>query len=164
MNKVIINRDLAIEMLFAYMNAKQIKVEGNIFELALTPVEGYDPDNLDPKDFSDNVTYVDIIPKTPERLLYRKMDMMFVSMDTNLIQIEGTPDRLILTSAKGYNPDYIDPDDYPNDTAYLNAIPGMKEKLLSSKSLLDNEFEDMPEKYIHPNKTDDSEQTNTAEN
>jgi len=37
---------------------------------------------------------------------------------------------------------YIDPADYPDTTAYLNALPGVAERLLSYRNLPDSEFED----------------------
>jgi len=42
------------------------------------------------------------------------------------------------------NPDgvYINPDDYPDTTAYLNAIPGMADMLIQSKNLPNSSFEE----------------------
>jgi hypothetical protein len=36
----------------------------------------------------------------------------------------------------------IDPDDYPDTTAYLNAIPGAVERILAYRNLPDSEFEE----------------------
>jgi len=38
--------------------------------------------------------------------------------------------------------EYIDPADYEDETAYINAIPGLTERLLASRNLPDSEFED----------------------
>jgi hypothetical protein len=38
----------------------------------------------------------------------------------------------------------IDPDDYPDTTAYLNAIPGCAERLIKSMNAPMSEFEDVP--------------------
>jgi hypothetical protein len=38
--------------------------------------------------------------------------------------------------------EYIDPNDYEDETAYVNAIPGLKERLLSYRNLPASEFED----------------------
>jgi len=38
--------------------------------------------------------------------------------------------------------EYIDPDDYEDETAYVNAIPGLAEMLIASRNLPDSEFED----------------------
>jgi hypothetical protein len=45
----------------------------------------------------------------------------------------------------------IDPDDYGNDTDYLNAIPGMAESIIELMNAPDSEFEDVPEEYISRN-------------
>jgi len=39
----------------------------------------------------------------------------------------------------------IDPADYDNDTDYLNAIPGMAEKLLAAHNSSPSEWEEVPE-------------------
>jgi len=41
----------------------------------------------------------------------------------------------------------IDPDDYDNDTDYLNAIPGMAEKILAARNSPASEDEDIPEDW-----------------
>jgi hypothetical protein len=54
-------------------------------------------------------------------------------------------DRLaanILGESEGGDEYGIDPDDYPDTTAYLNAIPGCAERLLSYRNLPDSEFEE----------------------
>jgi hypothetical protein len=40
--------------------------------------------------------------------------------------------------------DYIDPDDYPDTTAYLNALPGVAERFKAYEELTDSDFEDWP--------------------
>jgi hypothetical protein len=40
--------------------------------------------------------------------------------------------------------DYIDPDDYPDTTAYLNAIPGVAERIIKSMNAPLSEFEEWP--------------------
>jgi len=74
-------------------------------------------------------------------------DAIFARMGVSRIWMEGSADRLVLTPASidadGMDSDYIDPDDYPDTTAYLNAIPGCAERLIES---LNNpgELEDIP--------------------
>jgi len=41
----------------------------------------------------------------------------------------------------------IDPDDYDNDTDYLNAVPGMAEKILAARNSPVSEDEDIPEDW-----------------
>jgi len=43
----------------------------------------------------------------------------------------------------------IDPDDYDNDTDYLNAIPGMADKILAARNSPTSEDEDIPEDWRH---------------
>jgi hypothetical protein len=43
---------------------------------------------------------------------------------------------------------YIDPDDYPDDTAYLNALPGVAERLLAYDSLPDSAFKPVPRRFF----------------
>jgi hypothetical protein len=43
----------------------------------------------------------------------------------------------------------IDPDDYPDTTAYLNAIPGCAERLLSYENLPDSDFKPAPRHLFH---------------
>jgi len=62
------------------------------------------------------------------------------------IRVEGEAGRVVLTpeaETDGPDSDYIDPDDYLDTTAYLNAIPGCAERLIES---LNNpgELEDIP--------------------
>jgi len=45
--------------------------------------------------------------------------------------------------------EYIDPADYEDETAYVNAIPGLKERLLSYRNLPASEFEEVPEEYFN---------------
>ncbi len=43
----------------------------------------------------------------------------------------------------------IDPDDYDNDTDYLNAIPGMAESIIESMNAPRSEFKPVPRKYFN---------------
>jgi hypothetical protein len=43
---------------------------------------------------------------------------------------------------------YIDPADYPDTTAYLNALPGVAERLLAYRDLPDSEFKPVPRKFV----------------
>jgi len=82
-------------------------------------------------------------------------DTIFTLMGASLIKIEGNADRLILTPASAEanerNPEYIDPADYPNTTAYLNAIPGMVESILEASNAPMSEFVDVPDEWIDRN-------------
>jgi len=48
----------------------------------------------------------------------------------------------LVTETDGPDSAYIDPDDYPDTTAYLNAIPGMAESLIELMKTPLNEYED----------------------
>jgi len=74
-------------------------------------------------------------------------DTIFTLIGANRVRVvERDADRLILTPASTevdeQDADDIDPDDYDNDTDYINAIPGMAERLLAYLDLPDSEFED----------------------
>jgi len=43
----------------------------------------------------------------------------------------------------------IDPADYDNDTDYINAIPGMTERLLACRNAPASEFEPLPRDYYN---------------
>jgi hypothetical protein len=43
----------------------------------------------------------------------------------------------------------INPDDYDNDTDYLNAIPGMTESIIESMNAPLSEFKPVPRKYFN---------------
>jgi hypothetical protein len=61
------------------------------------------------------------------------------------IRVEGEADRIVLTpAAEESEPEEYDinPDDYPDTTAYFNAIPGAVERLIAYRNLPDSEFED----------------------
>jgi len=45
----------------------------------------------------------------------------------------------------------INPDDYDNDTDYLNAIPGMTEKIIEGHNTPLSECEDVPEEWFNVN-------------
>jgi len=69
--------------------------------------------------------------------------LSFIGADR--IMVEGEADRVVLTPAKDKSEpeEYdIDPDDYPDTTAYFNAIPGAVDRLLAYRNLQDSEFED----------------------
>jgi len=75
----------------------------------------------------------------PETLL------SFIGSPRVLVSAES--DRVILTPSADetdIEPDEldIDPADYPDTTAYLNAIPGMAESLIELMNTPLNEFED----------------------
>ncbi|GBU20457.1 hypothetical protein R80B4_00335 [Fibrobacteres bacterium R8-0-B4] len=72
------------------------------------------------------------------------------------IKVYSNAGRVVLTPATdtddpddGPNSDYIDPADYPDTTAYLNALPGVAERILAYNNLPDDEWEDVPEEYFH---------------
>ena len=82
----------------------------------------------------------------PETLL------SFIESPRVLVSAES--DRVILTPAadeavaepEEYD---IDPDDYPDTTAYLNAIPGMAESLIELMKTPLSEYETVPEEYFN---------------
>ncbi len=43
----------------------------------------------------------------------------------------------------------IDPADYPDTTAFLNAIPGFVESIREIENAPDSEWEDIPEEYFN---------------
>jgi len=43
----------------------------------------------------------------------------------------------------------IDPDDYPDTTAYLNAIPGYVDSLLEMENDPNTVWEDVPDECFH---------------
>jgi hypothetical protein len=53
------------------------------------------------------------------------------------------------TEADESDDDYIDPDDYPDTTAYLNAIPGVAERLIESRNLPRSAFKPVPEEFFN---------------
>ncbi|GBU22572.1 hypothetical protein R80B4_02482 [Fibrobacteres bacterium R8-0-B4] len=59
-----------------------------------------------------------------------------------------TPELPELNIGKN-NDDEINPDDYADDTDYINAIPGMKERLLKSLNAPASEFKPAPRKYFN---------------
>jgi len=69
--------------------------------------------------------------------------LSFIGADR--IMVEGEADRIVLTPADESEPEEydIDPDDYPNTTAYFNAIPGAVDRLLAYRNLPDSEFSDL---------------------
>jgi len=73
---------------------------------------------------------------------------IFDFMGASLIKAKGNAERLVLTPAS-VEDDGIDPDDYDNDTDYLNAIPGMAEKLIRGMNTPLSECETVPEECFH---------------
>jgi len=76
------------------------------------------------------------------------------------IRVEGGADRVLLTPANDADDDncehvdgpdsrYIDPDDYPDETAYVNAIPGLADMLIASAKLPRSEFKPVPRKFFN---------------
>jgi len=43
---------------------------------------------------------------------------------------------------------YIDPDDYPDETAYVNAIPGLADMLIASAKLPPSAFKPLPKDFF----------------
>jgi hypothetical protein len=76
-------------------------------------------------------------------------------IDTNrVIRAERDADSVVFTPATGGidefdDDDDINPDDYDDDTDYINAIPGMKERLLKSLNAPASEFKPAPEKFFN---------------
>jgi len=68
------------------------------------------------------------------------------------IKVEGEANRVVLTPdaevddeyADEYDPELIDPDDYNSETDYLNAIPGLAERLIASANAPASEFTTIP--------------------
>jgi hypothetical protein len=56
---------------------------------------------------------------------------------------------LLTPTIEADDPDEIDPDDYPDTTAYLNAIPGMAESLIESANLPRGAFKPVPRKFFN---------------
>jgi hypothetical protein len=57
--------------------------------------------------------------------------------------------EIILTPTTKTNSDDIDPADYDNDTDYINAIPGMAERLIESMNAPASEFKPAPRHLFH---------------
>jgi hypothetical protein len=74
--------------------------------------------------------------------------LSFMGGVKRLLAVKQGPSSALLTPAAGADefdePEVydIDPDDYPDTTAYLNAIPGAVERLLAYRDLPDSEFEE----------------------
>jgi len=62
------------------------------------------------------------------------------------IRVDGDAKRLVLTpeieTGKLDDDDGIDPDDYPDTTSYLNAIPGFVESIREMENAPDSEWEE----------------------
>jgi len=82
-------------------------------------------------------------------------DTLFSLLGVDRIMVERDAARLVLTPASAagggeyIDPDAIDPDDYPDTTAYLNAIPGMAESLIDSMNAPASDFKPAPRKFFH---------------
>jgi len=57
--------------------------------------------------------------------------------------------EVVLAPAVEVDEPDIDPDDYDNDTDYLNAIPGMAESIIESMNMPRSEFKPVPRKYFN---------------
>jgi len=63
------------------------------------------------------------------------------------IRVQGKAGKVVLTpeaEIDGPDPNYIDPADYPDTTAYLNALPGVAERLIKSMNAPASEFTPAP--------------------
>jgi len=68
----------------------------------------------------------------------------------SILSIMGASElRLYVDAGRGIIAPVIDPDDYDNDTDYLNAIPGMAEKLIRGMNTPLSECETVPKEYFH---------------
>jgi len=66
----------------------------------------------------------------------------------DILSLMGTPRaRIDVNAGRGTIAPVIDPADYDNDTDYLNAIPGMAEKLIEGMNTPLSECEDIPEEW-----------------
>jgi len=76
----------------------------------------------------------------------------FIGAGTERVQVTKERGGVFLAPAaaevdKG---EYIDPADYANDTEYLNALPGVAERLIASMNAPASEFTTIPRKrYRH---------------
>jgi len=68
------------------------------------------------------------------------------------VRVECDANRVVLTPEAGaddeyadeYDPELIDPDDYDSETDYINAIPGLAERLIASANAPASEFTPVP--------------------
>jgi len=71
---------------------------------------------------------------------------------TSRIMVECDVDRILLTPAvdtDGADDDYINPDDFENDTDYINAVPGLADKILAARNAPASERERVPRELFH---------------
>jgi hypothetical protein len=71
------------------------------------------------------------------------IDVLLSLMGASRLKVESNADKLVLTPASEQDePEsgYIDPANYPDTTAYLNAIPGMVESILESSNATASTF------------------------
>jgi hypothetical protein len=66
-------------------------------------------------------------------------------MEALLINRKDLPEPLLSID------DYIDPDDYDNETDFLNAIPGMREKIINGLNTPLEDCADVPDDWIKRN-------------
>jgi hypothetical protein len=76
----------------------------------------------------------------------RGSDILSFMGAERLFAVKQGHTALLTPAIGGAEPDEydIDPDDYPDTTAYLNAIPGCAERLIASMNAPMSEFEDVP--------------------
>jgi len=69
------------------------------------------------------------------------------------IMVKCDVDRILLTPAIEADcpdsDDYINPDDFNNDTDYINAVPGLAEKILAARNAPASERERVPRELFH---------------
>jgi len=80
-------------------------------------------------------------------------------IDSPRVLVSAESDRVVLTPAEeedaeepyidGPDSRYIDPADYPDTTAYLNALPGVAERIIKSMNAPDSEFEPASRESFH---------------
>ncbi|GBU21845.1 hypothetical protein R80B4_01747 [Fibrobacteres bacterium R8-0-B4] len=87
------------------------------------------------------------------------MDTLFSFIGADRVTVSREADRVILTPMDAESaaeavaePEpryYIDPDDYPDTTAFLNAIPGFAESLREMEKLPDSAWTPVPEEWFN---------------
>ncbi|GBU21374.1 hypothetical protein R80B4_01263 [Fibrobacteres bacterium R8-0-B4] len=65
-----------------------------------------------------------------------------------VVRAEFGADSIVFSPAPAPGGDFIDPDDYPDDTAYLNALPGAAERILAYDTLPDSAFKPVPRRFF----------------
>jgi len=80
------------------------------------------------------------------------IDALFSFIGAERVTVSKDADQITLTPAEDDGPDsdYIDPDDYPDTTAYLNALPGVAERLIDeSNNLPRSAFKPVPREFFN---------------